>query len=87
MSAQPAVPSEPRNNSPDLAERCNQLAAENERLSAQLAEMRAENRSLKKSLGHMLFEEIDIDDDELLDLVGTQPPFETLIAELEAMKE
>jgi predicted nuclease with TOPRIM domain len=91
MNVQPTVASDMARATTGLAgnlsECCQRLAAENARLSAVLAKLQAENKSLKASLAEMLSEEIEIDDDEMVALAESQPPFEALIAELESAKE
>lgn len=65
---------------------CERLLEEREQLVGRIALLTSENKQLKKSLGHLLFEDIPFDKEELLGLASKGPSFEELIAELEHQK-
>jgi FtsZ-binding cell division protein ZapB len=69
--------------------RCASLLTERDQLQLELAELREENRMLKRSLGHVLAERdpLVIDEEALLKDFDKQPSLATLIAELKGEME
>ena len=62
---------------------CESLLKERDQLLARVAGLRSENRQLKQALGHLMFEDIPFNEEELLADAGAQPSFKDLISELE----
>lgn len=62
---------------------CESLLAEREQLLARIALLTDENKQLRKSICHLMREDIPFDKDELLANFGSEPTLEELIQELE----
>lgn len=62
---------------------CEELLAEREQLLARIALLTNENKQLKKSICHLMHEDIPFNKEEVLANFGSEPTLEDLIRELE----
>lgn len=83
MGTKQATRRKPPDKTANLKLLCSSLLNEREELKSELQKLRDENDQLKKSLGALLCEDIEIDKRALLAEFGKEPSLAELIAEFE----